>query len=87
MVIVDRFSKYAHFLSLSHAFTTKTMAGVFCKEEVRLHGTPILIIYDQDVILLSRYWQKLFQLSKTQLRIGTTYHPRNDVQTEVATTA
>lgn len=35
-VVVDRFSKYGHFLSLKHPYTTKTVADLFVKEIVRL---------------------------------------------------
>jgi len=40
-VIVDRLSKYAHFILLKHPYTAKTLAEVFVKKIVRLHGVPI----------------------------------------------
>ena len=36
--VVDRLSKYAHFLTLKHPYTAKSVAKVFVKEIVRLHG-------------------------------------------------
>lgn len=83
LVVVDRLSKYSHFIPLSHPYTAKTVANVSCKEIVRLHGIPQSILSDRDAIFLSAFWQELFQLSQTRLRMGTSYHPQSDGQTEV----
>ncbi|GJT52693.1 reverse transcriptase [Tanacetum coccineum] len=83
MVIVDRLSKYAHFMALQHPFTASTIAQVFLDNVYKLHVLPESIISDRDKVLLSHFWQSLFKVLKVQLKLSNAYHPQTDGQTEV----
>lgn len=75
LVIVDKFSKYAHFLTLSHPYTALQVAQQYFDQIYMLHGIPSAIISDRDKIFTSALWKELFTLSGTQLLMSSSYHP------------
>ena len=82
MVVVDKFTKYAHFIPLAHPFTSLQVAQAFMNHVYKLHGLPQSLISDRDRIFTSNLWQELFKLTDTQLIMSSSYHPQTDGQTE-----
>jgi transposase InsO family protein len=80
--VVDKFSKYAHFIPLKHPFTAFQVALAFMDNVFKLRGLPEALISDRDKIFTSSLWKELFKLTKTQLKMSTSYHPQTNGQTE-----
>jgi transposase InsO family protein len=83
LTVVDRFSKFAHFIPLGHPYSAASVARAFFDDIVRLHGLPCSIVSDRDVVFTSNFWTELFRMAGVKLQMSSAFHPQTDGQSEV----
>lgn len=59
MVVVDRFTKVAHFIPIRSSYNVATIAKIYMEQVVKLHGIPEKIISDRDPVFTSSLWRSI----------------------------
>ena len=81
-MIVDRLTKFAHFLQVIVEDSLEKLAQLYVDEIVRLHGVPVSIVSDRDPRFTSRFWSSLETALGTRFHFCTAFHPQTDGQSE-----
>lgn len=83
LIVVDCFSKYAHFIAVGHTYTATSIARVFFDQIVHLHCLPCSIVSDRDPVFTSKLWTNFFTLAGVKLRLNSAFRSQTDGQSEV----
>ncbi|GJS36891.1 putative reverse transcriptase domain-containing protein [Tanacetum coccineum] len=67
-VIVDRLTKYAHFLPMKETDSIEKLTRQYLMEVVSRHGVPVSIISDRDSKFTSHFWKSLNEALEDMLR-------------------
>jgi IS30 family transposase len=83
-VMVDRFTKMAHFTSCAKTISGDEAADLFFENVVQLHGLLDDITFDRGPQFISHFLQRLLQTLCCTINFSSVYHPQTDGQTEGA---
>ena len=62
MVVVDRLTKYVHFIALSHPYSAAKVAHLFAQHVFKLHGMPTSLVSNRDPVFTVKFWAELIRL-------------------------
>jgi len=82
LVIVDRLTKQAIFISAHDTITSVDLACLFVLHVFSKHGVPSHITSDRSLEFVSNFFQSLGTTLDMQLHFTSGYHPEGDRQTE-----
>jgi hypothetical protein len=55
LTMVDRFSKYCHFIPLAHPYSMESVTQAFFTDIVRVHGVSQSMVSDRDPVFTSTF--------------------------------
>jgi hypothetical protein len=74
-VIVDRFTKLAHFIPVNICYDAQKYAEIYVARVLCLHGVPKTIISNRGSLFVARFWEQLHASLGTHLIHCSAYHP------------
>lgn len=82
LVVVDRFTKMAHFIPARTTEKAADLAFQFLDNVVKHHGLPRTIVSDRGTTFTSMFWKEVLRQARIEPLYSTAYHPQTNGQTE-----
>ena len=82
LVVIDRFTKIAHFIPTTERTSAEGLAWLFRDNIQKLHGLPDSIILDRGPQFATEIMKELNQMLGIDTKLLTAFHPQTDGQTE-----
>jgi len=82
LVVVDRFTKMAHFIPTTERTSAEVLAQLFRNNIWKLHGLPDSIISDRRPQFVAGIIKELNHILEINTKLSTVFHPQIDGQTE-----
>lgn len=82
LVVVDRFSKGAHFIPCNKEESAQSTARLFLDNVWKLHGLPSSAVSDRGTQFNNAFLKELYALLGIEMNLSTAFHPQTDGQTE-----
>lgn len=82
LVVVDRFSKMAHFIPCNTDADGPTIAKLLFAHVFKYHGLPKRVITDRDSTWTGQFWAELSRCMGTKMDLGTSHHHETNGQAE-----
>ena len=79
-VIVDRFTKSAHFISVKSTYSFEDSARIYIHKIINLHGIHFSIISDRGGQFTTHFWRSFERMLGMQVKLNTAFHPQIDGQ-------
>jgi hypothetical protein len=86
-VVVDRVTKLIHLFALPTHADAEAVAKAFFANVFKLHGLPLSMVSDRDSKFVSIFWQSLFNVLGSKLKIATARHQQTDGPSENVTSS
>ena len=82
LVVVDRFSKAAHFIPLPKLPSARETADLVVQHVFRVHGLPHDMVSDRGPQFASKFWKAFATSLGASVSLSSGFHPQSNGQTE-----